>query len=91
MADCENPQGRTQKPGKTSIGVEHDKSGVQISSVPITAVQGHYRKLRQSPLLCPAQLPGASDPLAAPDLIGINTIEYPESKPKMARLDKGKE
>ena len=41
-AVCENPQRRTQKPGKTSICVRYGKAGMQISFVLITAVKGHY-------------------------------------------------
>ena len=41
---------------------------------PDPSVEGGRPRSRDGTLLCPAQLPGASDPMAANDLIGINSI-----------------
>src|SRR5215831_5630956 len=48
---------------------------------PDPPVEGGRPRSRDGDLLCPAQFPGAPAPLAAHDLIGINSIVEPTAKP----------
>src|SRR4029450_3662498 len=48
---------------------------------PHSSMEGGGPRSGDGTLLCPAQLPGAFDPVAANDLIEINSIELPPERP----------
>jgi hypothetical protein len=53
--------------------LEHRKDPLAHCERPDPAVEGGRPRSRDGALLCPAQFPGAPAPLAAHDLIGINS------------------
>src|SRR4029450_7670795 len=55
---------------------QQQRQAVSHCERPDPAVEGGRPRSRDGALLCPAQFPGAPAPLAANDLIGINSNHY---------------
>jgi hypothetical protein len=69
---CTLPQVEVCKPTKKPRGQE--LTGEQQTAHQALHHRRGYPRFRDGTLLCPAQLPGAPDPAAADDLIGINSF-----------------